>query len=257
MSSTDRQNRLLLAEDWTKVYQSFRNAEFKSYDFDSLRRVMITYLRNNYPEDFNDYIETSEFLALIDIIAFLGQNISYRVDLNSREYFLELAERRESVLRLARLLSYNPRRNRAANGLLKFETVSTTESIVDSNGGNLQNQTIIWNDPSNTNWAEQFRRVLNSALPNNNTIGKPRKTQTINGILTQAYRLNQNTVNVPVFGFTKTVNGLPSQFEIVSTDIDEASLNLVEEAPLAGNALQFMYREDGRGNASSNTGYFC
>ena len=69
MSSTDRQNRLLLAEDWTKVYQSFRNAEFKSYDFDSLRRVMITYLRNNYPEDFNDYIETSEFLALIDIIA--------------------------------------------------------------------------------------------------------------------------------------------------------------------------------------------
>ena len=132
MSSTDRQNRLLLAEDWTKVYQSFRNAEFKSYDFDSLRRVMITYLRNNYPEDFNDYIETSEFLALIDIIAFLGQNISYRVDLNSRENFLELAERRESVLRLARLLSYNPRRNRAANGLLKFETVSTTESIVDT-----------------------------------------------------------------------------------------------------------------------------
>ena len=103
MSSTDRQNRLLLAEDWTKIYQSFRNAEFKSYDFDSLRRVMITYLRNNYPEDFNDYIETSEFLALIDIIAFLGQNISYRVDLNARENFLELAERRESVLRLARL----------------------------------------------------------------------------------------------------------------------------------------------------------
>ena len=101
MSSTDRQNRLLLAEDWSKVYQSFRNAEFKSYDFDSLRRVMITYLRNNYPEDFNDYIETSEFLALIDIIAFLGQNISYRVDLNSRENFLELAERRESVLRLS------------------------------------------------------------------------------------------------------------------------------------------------------------
>ena len=257
MSSTDRQNRLLLAEDWSKVYQSFRNAEFKSYDFDSLRRVMITYLRNNYPEDFNDYIETSEFLALIDIIAFLGQNISYRVDLNSRENFLELAERRESVLRLARLLSYNPRRNRAANGLLKFDTISTTESIVDSNGANLQNQTIIWNDPSNSNWSEQFRRVLNSALPNNNTIGKPRKSRSINGVLTQAYRLNQNTTDVPVFGFTKTVNGVPAQFEIVSTDIDETTLNLVEETPIAGNALQFMYREDGRGAASSNTGYFC
>ena len=56
MSSTNRQNRLLLAEDWKKVYQSFRNAEFKSYDFDNLRRTMINYIRQNYPEDFNDYL---------------------------------------------------------------------------------------------------------------------------------------------------------------------------------------------------------
>ena len=41
--------------------------------------------------------------------------MSFRVDLNARENFLELAERRESVLRLARLLSYNPKRNQSAN----------------------------------------------------------------------------------------------------------------------------------------------
>ena len=35
MSSTDRQNRLLVAEDWKRVYQSYRNADFKSYDFDN------------------------------------------------------------------------------------------------------------------------------------------------------------------------------------------------------------------------------
>ena len=34
MSSTDRQNRLLVAEDWKRIYQSYRNADFKSYDFD-------------------------------------------------------------------------------------------------------------------------------------------------------------------------------------------------------------------------------
>ena len=147
MSSTNRQNRLLLAEDWKKVYQSFRNAEFKSYDFDNLRRTMINYLRQNYPEDFNDYIESSEYLALIDLIAFLGQNLAFRVDLNARENFLELAERRESILRLARLLSYSPKRNQCANGLLKFESIATTEDIVDSNGTNLASQTILWNDP--------------------------------------------------------------------------------------------------------------
>ena len=83
MSSTDRLNRLLLAEDWKRVYQSYKNADFKSYDFDTLRRTMVQYLRDNYPEDFNDYIESSEYLALIDLIAFLGQNISYRIDVNA------------------------------------------------------------------------------------------------------------------------------------------------------------------------------
>src|SRR6056300_361984 len=134
MSSTDRQNRLLLAEDWKRVYQSYKNAEFQSYDFDNLRRTMIQYLRENYPEDFNDYIETSEYIALIDLIAFLGQNLSFRVDLNARENFLETAERRESILRLARLVSYNPKRNQAANGLLKLEAVKTTENVLDSSG---------------------------------------------------------------------------------------------------------------------------
>jgi hypothetical protein len=123
MASVDRQNKLIAAEDWKKIYQSFKNADFQSYDFDNLRRTMVGYLRENYPEDFNDYIESSEYLALIDLIAFLGQNLAFRFDLNSRDNFLELAERRESVLRLARLLSYNPKRNQPANGLLKFNSV--------------------------------------------------------------------------------------------------------------------------------------
>ena len=93
---------------------------------------MINYLRQNYPEDFNDYIESTEYLALIDLIAFLGQNLSFRIDLNARENFLETAERRESILRLARLLSYNVTRNQAANGLLKIDTIKTTESVIDS-----------------------------------------------------------------------------------------------------------------------------
>ena len=254
MSATDRQNRLLLAEDWKKVYQSFRNADFQSYDFDNLRRSMITYLRQNYPEDFNDYIESSEYLALIDLIAFLGQNLAFRVDLNARENFLELADRRESVLRLARTLAYNPKRNKAANGLLKIESVSTTESLIDSNNVNLSRQTIIWNDPSNSNWLEQFTKVLNAALPVNGIIGKPNKSDTINGVLTQQYRFNATNRNIPKYSFSKAVNGLNTQFEVVSSTIKNGTIE--EEPPLPGNSLGFLYREDGRGNGSANTGYF-
>jgi hypothetical protein len=255
MSSTDRQNRLLVAEDWKRIYQSYRNADFKSYDFDNLRRTMINYIRQNYPEDFNDYIESSEYLALIDLIAFLGQNIAFRTDLNARENFLELAERRESVLRLARLLSYNPKRNQAANGLLKVDSISTTESVRDSNNLNLENQTITWNDPSNPNWQEQFTKILNAALPVNNNIGRPAKKDTVAGVPTEQYRLNSANDDLPVYGFNKTIGGTTSRFEIVSTDVDSGEIK--EEAPFPGNNFAFLYRNDGRGPASSNTGYFC
>lgn len=256
MSSTERQNRLLLAEDWKAIYQSFMYADFQSYDFDNLRRTMINYIRQNYPEDFNDYIESSEYLALIDLIAFLGQNLAFRTDLNARENFIETAERRESILRLARLISYNPKRNQPANGLLKIESISTTEDIIDSNGNNLSNQSIIWNDSTNPNWFEQFVKIINAALPANATFGRPIKKATVNGISTEQYRFNGLNTDIPSFSFNKTINSIGTNFEIVSTGIDTDTNSIVEEDPLPGNKMAFLYRDSGQGSGANNTGFF-
>jgi len=255
MSVTTRQNRLLINEDWKKVYQSFRNADFQSYDFENLRRTMIDYIRQNYPEDYNDYIESSEYLALIDLIAFLGQSIAFRVDLNARDNFLELSERRESVLRLARMLSYNAKRTTSASGLLKFTTVSTTENVIDSNGRNMSNQIISWNDPSNSNWYDQFIKVLNAAMPRTQQFGNPADNATIYGIPTQQYRLQSATTGVPVFAFTKTVAGRPMNFEVVSTTFKGQTV-IYEEAPRIGNNISLVYRDDGRGPGSAGSGFF-
>lgn len=254
MSSTDRQSRVIATEDWKKIYQSFSNADFQSYDFDNLRRTMINYLRQNYPEDFNDYIESSEYLALIDLIAFLGQNLSFRMDLNARENFLETAERRESVLRLAKLISYNPKRNKPANGLLKFDSVSTTENIIDSTGKGLKGTKILWNDRSNPNYFEQFVKIINAALPNAEGIGSPTISANIEGVLTEQYRFNALNTDVPVYGFNKPVEGITTRFEVVSTGIENDTI--VEEAPLPGNNPSFVYRDDSQGSGSSNTGFF-
>ena len=254
MSITDRQNRLLVAEDWQRIYQTFRNAEFQSYDFDNLRRTMIAYLRENYPEDFNDYIESTEYLALIDMICFLGQNLSYRIDLNARENFLELAERRESVLRLARMLSYNPKRNTPANGLLKVLSVKTTEDVIDSNGVNLRGQTVSWNDSSNTNWLEQVIRIVNTALPSINLFGKPEQFENIGGVATSQYRINGINTDVPMYNFSKPIEGSNTRFQIVSTAISNGTI--AEEPPVPGNNFSFLYRDDSQGAGSSNTGFF-
>ena len=255
MTTTTRQNNLILNEDWTRIYQTFKNADFKSYDFENLRRVIITYLRENYPEDFNDYIESSEYMALIDAVAFLGQSLAFRIDLASRENFIELAERKESVLRLARMLSYNAKRNISASGLLKFSTVTTTEDILDSNGKNLAQQIVSWNDPTNTNWLEQFITVLNSAMADNTEFGRSQGSATIQGIPTEQYRLRSTSTDVAIYTFNKTVAGRGMAFEIVSTSFN-GSDSIYEEPPVPGNQLGFVYRNDGKGPGSQNTGFY-
>ena len=255
MTTTTRQNNLILNQDWKRIYQTFKNADFKSYDFENLRRVIITYLRQNYPEDFNDYIESSEYLALIDAVAFLGQSLAFRIDLASRENFIELAERKESVLRLARMLSYNAKRNKAAQGLLKFTTVTTTESLLDGNGKNLANQIIQWNDPTNSNWLEQFIVVLNAAMSDNTEFGRSQGSDTIQGIPTEQYRFKTISTDVPIYSYSKTVSGRGMAFEIVSTTF-KGSKQFYEEPPVPGNQLGFIYKNDGKGPGSANTGFY-
>ena len=255
MSATDRQNRLLVAEDWKRIYQTFRSADFQSYDFENLRRTMIEYIRQNYPEDFNDYIESSEYLALIDLIAFLGQSIAFRADLNARENFLELAERRDSILRLARTISYNAKRNIPAHGLLKFTSVQTTQTILDSNGRNLAGQVVVWNDASNNNWYDQFIKVLNAAFSTTQQFGNPIDSASIYGVPSEQYRFQAANSTIPVYSFTKTVDGRSTNFEITSTTFAGQSF-IYEEPPRVANKPACVYRNDGQGAGSANTGFF-
>ena len=256
MATTDRQNRLLVAEDWRKIYTAFQQADFKSYDFETIRRTMVAYLRENYPDDFNDYIESSEYVALLDLIAYLAQSLSFRVDLNARENFLETAERRNSVLRLARLINYNAKRNTPATGLLKFDSVATTENVTDSSGTNLANTTVVWNDGTNANYREQFINILNAANASGQTFGKPAESDTIGGIKTDIYNSSSNNTDLPIFTFRRAVSGVDRTFEIVPATIQNSE-SIYERTPLPGGGFSYVYRTDGAGDTSNNTGFFA
>ena len=156
MATSSRQSGLFGVNDWKAIYETFREADFRSYDYETLRKSFIDYLKVYYPETYNDYIESSEFIALLDVMAFMGQGLAFRNDLNTRENFIDTAERRDSVVKLADLVGYTPKRNSCASGYLKVSSVRTTENVRDANGVNLSNTPISWNDPSNNNWLDQM-----------------------------------------------------------------------------------------------------
>jgi hypothetical protein len=255
MATTTRQTVIFGVEDWKRIYQTYREADFQSYDFETLRKSFVDYLRLYYPETFNDYIESSEFIALLDVMAFMGQALAFRTDLNTRENYLDTAERRDSVIKLANLVSYTPLRNTEASGYLKVFSVSTTENVIDYNGINLANLTINWADPTNLDWQEQFTVIINAALVNTQRFGRPGASQDILGVNTQEYTINLVPGYLPVIPYTATIDGVNMPFEVVNATAVGQDY-IYEPPPLPDGRFNVLFRNDQLGFASANTGYF-
>lgn len=265
MSQSLRQNNLFLGEDWTVIYSAMSQINFNSYDYNTIRQALIDYIRTNYPEDFNDWIESSEFVAIIEMLAYLAGNIAFRVDLNTRENFMDTATRRDSIFRLARMLSYNARRCIAGSGLMKLTQVRTDKIIYDSNGVNLQNVTINWNDANNPDWYEQFVLVLNAAFVGSNPFGNPVKSGKVASTTTERYDINNTADNNITYKFRSPVNGQGMDFEFCNMDFRVAESGSIavssngyffEKTPSIFNRWSLIYRNDGNGNASPYTGFF-
>jgi hypothetical protein len=255
MATTSRQTAIFGVQDWKKIYQAYQEADFQSYDFETLRKSFVDYLRLYYPETFNDYIESSEFIALLDVMAFMGQGLAFRTDLNTRENYLDTAERRDSVVRLANLVSYTPKRNTESSGFLKVFSISTTENITDYNGINLANLTVNWADPTNLDWQEQFTTILNASLVNTQKFGNPAGRQTILGVDSQEYTINLVPGFLPVIPYTATVDTINMPFEVVNSSFSGTDF-IYEPPPLPNGQFNIMFRNDQQGFLSGDTGFF-
>ena len=238
-----------------RLYRTFKEADFESYDFETLRKTFVDYIRVYYPETFNDYTESSEFIALLDLMAFMGQGLAFRTDLNTRENFMDTAERRDSVLKLANLVAYSPKRNLSGHGYLKVTSVQTTESVTDFNNLNLSGITINWNDVTNPDWLEQFNAIINAVLVDSQRFGRPGNSQDILGVVTDEYQMNVLGQTIPTSRFEARVDGISMDFEVTSaSSVDQTYV--YEPAPRPGGAFNILYRNDKLGYGSENTGFF-
>lgn len=254
MSATARQTDLFAGELWTTIYQAFPSINFNASDPVSINQALQQYIMVNYPERFNDWIISDEFVAIIDLLSWLAGTLAFKTDLAARENFLDTAEAKESVLRLARFLSYNPSRCQTSSGVLKLTMVSTDNDVYDSFGNDLINTSITWNDVNNPNWFDQFTAVLNDAFVTTNPFGVPLSQGLVASLETQLYRINGLT-SASSQSFSANVSGVAMDFEICDGDFTNGG-TLFERDPNSLNAFQMYYLNDNKGYASSRTGFF-
>ena len=255
MAQKTRQNKLFAAEDYTVIYESYVNANFQAFDYDTIRTAMVDYVRNTYPENYNDWVESAEFVSLLDVVAQFGHNLAYRVDLSARNNFLSTAQKQDSVFKLAEFLGYQPRRNVPAFGEMKVVGIKTNEAVIGSAGTSLGGTEIKYESTDNVSNIDDFITVLNATLENSNQYGSPKKSSIINGVQSEFYDIN-NTPNQIKFDVEGKVVGKSSTYEIISSEYDNVNKAFTEKSPNPVGSVGLYFKNDGKGISSVNTGFF-
>jgi hypothetical protein len=242
------------AESWETVYQAFSQINFTAFDYDTIKQSIVDYIKLYFPESFNDFIESSEFVALIEVFAYIGELLIYRVDVSSHENFMSVAQRKQNVLRLAKLISYKASRNLPARGLLKITSLNTTQDIYDTRGNSLKGKTVYWNDVNNTVWKDQFLTIFDAATISNFGTVNPQDRVQVDNVLFEMYSLNNVYTANGVIPYTVNANGSSYPMEIVPVSIDQ--YGPIERRPEYDSKFTLLYGADGFGNDSPTTGFF-
>ena len=112
--------------DYQSTRQSSKqkvNINYLSKDFDSIKRDLIDYLRRYYPDEYQDFNEASGGMAIIELLAYLGDTMSFYIDRQVNEGFIDRAIEPKNIFSLAQNLGYRPKFARPAVTNLSISAV--------------------------------------------------------------------------------------------------------------------------------------
>ena len=101
-----------------------KEVNYLGRDFSSLRNNLIDFAKIYFPNEYNDFNETSPGMMFIEMASYVGDVLSYYVDSQFKEMLLGYAEQRKNVVTLAETLGYFTKPSIPAVGTLSvFQTV--------------------------------------------------------------------------------------------------------------------------------------
>ena len=120
-------------------YQSTRqgtkqiaDVNYLSKDFDSIKSDLIDYLRRYFPDDYQDFNEASGGMAILELLAYIGDAMSFYIDRQVNEGFIERAIEEKNIFSLAQNLGYKPKFARPAVVNLSLSAIFTNSTSAQS-----------------------------------------------------------------------------------------------------------------------------
>lgn len=90
---------------------------YTNQDFWSMKSRLIDFIKEKFGKDFNDFVESSLAIMLIENWAFLADTLSFKMDQIANEIFIDTVTEVENAFRLAKLVGFKPQPPIAARTL--------------------------------------------------------------------------------------------------------------------------------------------
>jgi len=81
---------------------------YTNQDFWSMKARLVSYIKEKFGTEFNDFVESSLGIMLIENWAFIADTLSFKTDQIANEVFIDTVTELEDALRLARLVGFDP-----------------------------------------------------------------------------------------------------------------------------------------------------
>ena len=88
---------------------SNRDINYLSKDFDSIKSDLIDYVKRHFPSDWRDFNDASGGMALLELIAYVGDILSFNVDRQVNEAYINRAVELKNIVSLAQNFGYKPK----------------------------------------------------------------------------------------------------------------------------------------------------
>ena len=97
-----------------------RDIRYIDRDFDTLRNNLIQYSRTYFPNTYNDFTETSTGMLFMEMAAYVGDVLSFYLDNQIQETFIQKARQTTNLYALAYSMGYVPKVTTVASVELDF-----------------------------------------------------------------------------------------------------------------------------------------
>ena len=97
-----------------------RDIKYINKDFSELRKSLINYTQTYFPTTYNDFSPTSPGMLFMEMSAYVGDVLSFYLDNQIQENFIQYARQQNNLYELAYMFGYKPNVTQAATTMVDF-----------------------------------------------------------------------------------------------------------------------------------------